>query len=262
MIYSLVTPASQEMRIATALHDELADTVGSSAFSGSVSRALRLCGPVQEYMAFSRTDASRTPQILISDGEDGKACGRAEAYRTRYFRYDPINRLFDEKTPAGTYVLRVRSEEIAHGDYRQLCYTRPGFAEKLAFAKKVRSSWVVLSLFPQDHRNGFDEGDVHRLGQIGQIVMPILALHLRMAGSGQRTTPLSVADIEARLRLAFPRLSNRETSVCARSLVGVTAEGIAIDLGIKQTSVLTYRRRAYERLNINSVHQLSTMLLQ
>lgn len=262
MIYSLVEPASPDFRVATALHDELTCTVGSSAFPRSVTLALRRCAPVQEYMAFSRSDSATAPQILISEGEDGKASARAEAYRSRYFRYDPINRLLDDKTPAGTYVLRVRSQEIAHRDYRRLCYTRPGFSEKLAFAKKVRSSWVVLSLFRMDHSSGFDECEVHRLGQLGQFVMPILALHLRLAGGVARNTPLSIAEIEARLRVAFPRLSNRETSVCARSVVGVTAEGIAIDLGIKQTSVLTYRRRAYERLNINSVHQLSTMLLQ
>lgn len=261
MIYTLVKPASTALRLVTEMHDDLTDTVGSSAFPKSVTRALRLCAQVQECMAFSKSETSSAPQILISESDDGRSSGRAEAYRARYFRHDPINRLFDAKTPAGTYVIRVRSEEITHGDYRQICYIKPGFTEKLTLARKSNASWIVLSLFSQDHRNGFHESEVEALGQLGQIILPIIALHLRLAGGAQRSAPPSVSDIEARLRLAFPKLSNRETSVCARSLVGVTAEGIAIDLGIKQTSVLTYRRRAYERLNINSVHQLSTMLL-
>jgi DNA-binding CsgD family transcriptional regulator len=77
-----------------------------------------------------------------------------------------------------------------------------------------------------------------------------------------RSKPLSIDDIEMRLKAACPILSGRERSVCARTVAGVTAEGIAIDLGIKQSSVLTYRRRAYERLNISTAHQLSAMLLR
>ena len=36
----------------------------------------------------------------------------------------------------------------------------------------------------------------------------------------------------------------------------MTAEAIAIDLGIGQSSVLTYRRRAYHRLGISNIQQL------
>jgi DNA-binding CsgD family transcriptional regulator len=36
----------------------------------------------------------------------------------------------------------------------------------------------------------------------------------------------------------------------------MTAEAIALDLGIGRTSVLTYRRRAYERYGISAAGQL------
>jgi DNA-binding CsgD family transcriptional regulator len=36
----------------------------------------------------------------------------------------------------------------------------------------------------------------------------------------------------------------------------MTAEATALDLGISPASVLTYRRRAYQRLGISSIHQL------
>ena len=47
-------------------------------------------------------------------------------------------------------------------------------------------------------------------------------------------------------------LTARELDVCARTLVGLTAEGIALDLDIQKSSVLTYRKRAYARLGISS----------
>jgi DNA-binding CsgD family transcriptional regulator len=56
-------------------------------------------------------------------------------------------------------------------------------------------------------------------------------------------------------------LTARELDVCARALVGMTAEGTALDLNLKKTSVETYRRRAYARLGISSCYQLFRMLI-
>ena len=262
MIYSRAEPANADIGLAVAMQSELLGSVGSSVFTTAIQNTLRLCADISEFMGFSRVDSRTSPQILMVKGEDNRATARADAYRDRFFRYDPVNRLFNEGTPSGVYVARVRSEEILHGDYRQVCYARPGFREKLTLASKDHGKWIVLNVYARERLRGFEPTEVESLSKFAQICLPIMALHCRLIGSCSRRTPLSVNDVEARLRNAFPELSNREVAVCARSLVGVTSEGIAIDLGIKQTSVLTYRRRAYERLNINSVHQLSNMLLQ
>lgn len=56
------------------------------------------------------------------------------------------------------------------------------------------------------------------------------------------------------------RLTVRELDVCARSLLGMTAEGTALELGIKQSSVVTYRKRAYARLGISSQSELFRLI--
>jgi DNA-binding CsgD family transcriptional regulator len=56
-------------------------------------------------------------------------------------------------------------------------------------------------------------------------------------------------------------LTRRELEVYARTLLGMTARGIALDLDVKITSIYTFRRRAYERLNISSGYQLMRLLL-
>lgn len=55
-------------------------------------------------------------------------------------------------------------------------------------------------------------------------------------------------------------LTPRELDVCVRSLLGMTAEGTALDLDIKQSSVVTYRKRAYVRLGISSQSELFRLL--
>jgi DNA-binding CsgD family transcriptional regulator len=64
-----------------------------------------------------------------------------------------------------------------------------------------------------------------------------------------------------RLLIALDRgLTPREIDVCARALLGMTAEGTALDLDIKKSSVVTYRKRSYERLGISSQHELFRLL--
>ncbi|HEV2678393.1 MAG TPA: LuxR C-terminal-related transcriptional regulator [Aliidongia sp.] len=55
-------------------------------------------------------------------------------------------------------------------------------------------------------------------------------------------------------------LTARELDVCVRSLLGMTAEGTALELDIKKSSVITYRKRAYGRLGISSQSELFRLL--
>ncbi len=261
MIYSRIEPCGHDISAIPAI-TRMLDTVGTPDFEASIRQLLARCANVGEYIAFIRKSDEKTPSIVMAASENGDSSRRAEAYRDRYFRYDPINRLLDGTTPGGIYLARVRSDEILQSDYRQTCYTRPGFQEKVSIASNDRDFPVVLSLFPKEPNVDFEPDEVDRLANIAQIILSGIKIHSRMTTKLTRNHRPTAEEIEVRLRATFPGLSNREIAVCARSLLGTTAEGIAFDLGIKQTSVLTYRRRAYDRLKISSVHQLSSMLIQ
>lgn len=66
---------------------------------------------------------------------------------------------------------------------------------------------------------------------------------------------ISLNKVERRLGHIYANLTERERSVCARTMIGMTAEAIAIDLDIAPSTVLTYRRRAYERYQITNCNQ-------
>ena len=57
------------------------------------------------------------------------------------------------------------------------------------------------------------------------------------------------------------KLTTRESEVCERILVGFTSTGISLDLGIAESSVNTYRRRAYEKLEIATQNELFSMCI-
>jgi len=58
-----------------------------------------------------------------------------------------------------------------------------------------------------------------------------------------------------------PQLTEREASVCSGIVLGMTSEGIALDLGISVNTVRTYRKRAYARLKISSENELIKLVL-
>jgi DNA-binding CsgD family transcriptional regulator len=52
----------------------------------------------------------------------------------------------------------------------------------------------------------------------------------------------------------------RERQVCARAAMGKSVAVTALELGIGEASVLTYRQRAYQRLSVKSALELRALV--
>ena len=76
-------------------------------------------------------------------------------------------------------------------------------------------------------------------------------MHRHALGTGAGALDMDARIALARGRLAVAPLSSRERDVCARIACGLTADGIAADLDIAPSSVLTLRKRAYAKLGIH-----------
>lgn len=261
MIYSMLEPTKPEVGVLVSDLGDAIQGVGTDQFQPCVSQMILETLQVREFMAFRRVGADTPPDIIVAQGDD-RASERIEAYRKHFFRLDPLNRLFSETSPAGTYIARVRRDDIRNSDYRNRCFVRPGIRQKITLARRMNGAWTALSLYDFEADAVFDPEGLDTLYHVANLLLPMLNLHHRIVDLAPQNGGVSAAEMEERVRWAFPELSNREVSVCARSIVGFTTEGIALDLGIKNTSVLTYRRRAYARLNVNSINQLSTMLIR
>ncbi len=92
---------------------------------------------------------------------------------------------------------------------------------------------------------------------------PILKRAHRNALFAQLASPdaqTRVLNIERALQRTAPQLSAREREVCARIACGIGADGIASDLGIATSTVMTLRKRAYAKLAIHGRQQLSRFI--
>jgi len=109
------------------------------------------------------------------------------------------------------------------------------------------------------HRSSgvFSDRELDALIGLACLALPMLPLNRRRPESRFPCT----AEVKLRLALLYPCLTQREQEVCARATMGMSVEATALDLGIAKTSVMTYRKRSYQRLGITSVQELCALVL-
>jgi len=102
----------------------------------------------------------------------------------------------------------------------------------------------------------FTERQLIWLREIADTSIAALAKHAEFIHRPPRETVnlASLRDIETTIgTTVFPR---REAEVCARILYGLSTTGIALDIGVGEESVVTYRKRTFRRLGIATRREL------
>lgn len=242
------------MAVQPALYEQLVEATGTGAFGDILLDAADKMAGAEEVYAYW-LDEDDTPFTIASSGRTGSSSTRAAAYASRFHEMDPALSITREPSE-GIRMARVQASEVHHSGYRHECYEHPGLAEKISYVwSRNRRSFVVNFYRGRGAANSGIDG----LSALAEISLPLLRKHVDMLGDESHLTV--PARVEKRLSRSFPLLSQRERQVCARTLVGMTAEAISIDLSISTTTVLTYRRRAYERYNLSSSQEMMGRIL-
>ena len=242
--------------IALETYDALLSATGTAALAPTLFEAIDRVMPVREIYGFELRPG-QAPSPIVSLGRGDGAAGRVDAYTMRYYAGDPLGVAMRRTRPGFALQLhRIDPGDIDDAAYRYECYEQPRFGEKISLVMERGESWLVLSLFRPLASAGLSVEMRGGLRDLANLALPMLAKHRALTAESGTVSQSFVARVEARLSYAYPMLTSRERAVCARTLGGMTAEAIALDLGIGQSSVLTYRRRAYQRLGISSIHQL------
>ncbi|OAN78629.1 hypothetical protein A8B82_09695 [Sulfitobacter sp. EhC04] len=135
-------------------------------------------------------------------------------------------------------------------------------SEILALAR-VKQDVFCLKLVRSDTTAALSQGDIEKLQPYASLILASVAKHAELMNRKVKFAPaLSVIeDVEDCLSDASS-LSPREVEVCARILSGMTSNCIASDLGIGKESVMTYRKRAYTRLELRGQRELLVWYLE
>ncbi len=228
----------------------LIEAAGGPVLGARLLEAAQSLGSVEEVFAYRRADGAQ-PEMMASSSDLDEVEARVRLYTHRFHPFDPAARTLSATPPGSGFMQSVTAGEIERLDYRSLCFERPRFADKLCFGWRQPGQWLVLNFY----RRRVDEDlATSQLAALANIALTAMAR--------RSASPTSLAArVEQKLARLCPELTRREREVCARTLIGVTAKAIAAELGIRPASVLTYRQRAYQRLEIDRASALIERLL-
>lgn len=235
--------------------------LGREAFASELVAALNRSIPVDHVCLMRVVDRARPPVLESASWRTGSRVAEVQsAYLNGLYRFDPNLNL---PAPSGVEFRRLRRDAIGHQGYREGCFVRAELQERLTVAASDEGQLVLLNLYRFGTSAPFAAGELAALERLSGFLAALAVKHVSALGLLLRSRDRGdrVAALGARLNARDGRLTTRERDVLSRVMLGVSSEGIALDLGIGLNTVLTYRKRAYTRLGVTSQAELFSLCL-
>lgn len=184
-------------------------------------------------------------------------------YLTRYYKRDPNMHLHDEVEHANKVLLsRLKPKDIEDSLYQQFFGYDIKISDRMSLLRYEDKGLYCLNLYRFNEQ--FSTLEIEHLNFFSDLLMSCAIKHARLAGSLSDflTREAQIHELEQRLDALHSKLTRREIEVCARILLGFSGEAMALDLDVKISSIQTYRKRAYAKLNISSQNELFALCLK
>ena len=240
-------------------YDKLLAAIGTQEFGATVrSSVLSMTAGARRVYLFEAT--SRDHSTLQYSFCEPEVAELFPAYTRWYLRHDPVGDAFDATPHHSDVALqRVRPSDIAAPSFRRTFFDDAGIVERISVIQRGPDAWRGINIARHATDGHCSDEEIGALIGLACLVLPMLPLNRRPKAAAR---VLTIAELEQRFGDRCARLTQRERQVCARAASGMSVEATAVDLGIAQTSVLTYRQRAYQRLAVTSPVALRALVTE
>jgi DNA-binding CsgD family transcriptional regulator len=219
-----------------------------------------------EYTAESAGDTLGAAPNLVEGHARGTQARNVTAecfaiYRRRYWRSDQATHIAqhlrqETRAEAPVTALHFHPGDIPVAEWRNEIYEREHLSDRLSFLySPLPRMAFAINLYRDETLGRFHAGEIERLLAVAPLLRQVHRGALRANNSASTPTSYSsqsmalrVARAQAAIRAKVPALSARELEVCARIACGISADGIAAELDVAPSTVLTLRKRAYAKL--------------
>lgn len=197
-----------------------------------------------------------------------------------FHRVDPALRSLPCTAARPLQALLLDTAQIDDADYRRDFFEVADLGSKLSVFDGAAAEGLYLNFYRRSADADFSDREVANLCAIARLLCASVQRHRALAAgpwppaetsAAVRPAPVSagavsvgavsVGAVRAILDRRAPVLTAREKDVCARVVLGFSSEAIALDLGVAESSVRTYRKRAYAKLGFSSQHELFALCL-
>ena len=251
MISSLT--AVQPLRPSIRL-DAVIDAIGETRFEAELLGFLNRSFGADHFGIFGFDGARPTEIAAISyDGTD-TAHKRTHLYlENEHWRRDPAVCAAKQASDPLIYLDMWALEDR---ELREIVY--PDGGERLLLCGRTSVGRLGLCFLRSSRRFRLSLSEVPELQEIGVLLLSILGKHASVTSWKLRfkTSLTSLEEIARCVCSAPEKFPPREIQVCSRILYGMSPIGIALELGIGQETIVTYRKRIYNRLSIGSQREL------
>lgn len=155
-----------------------------------------------------------------------------------------------------------RREDIRDERYRRLFFDEVELSGKISAFERGPFDQIYLNLYGRRAGSWSTSRQLDGLLSLADIVLNSIVKHREFDVRANRQDAEHRVELVRRLlSRSGPGLSSRELEVCARQVVGQTTEAIALDLRVAESSIATYRKRAYAKLGVRSQNDLFALCL-
>ncbi|MCX7663693.1 MAG: helix-turn-helix transcriptional regulator [Tepidimonas fonticaldi] len=225
--------------------------------------------PMAQCTIFSFEGESAPRTVAVGDRSRTAALRRiAQDYVTRYHPLDGCRDAMRAELAAARrasaaqphiVLHRQRPQDVAHPDYRHVCYELPRIAERIAILSLYDGwRWLSVNFYRGEEHGPLTQDDVRALEALAPLVVHAVRLHY--AG---RLFDTDLAEwLLARLHRRYPGLSKRDLDVVRGVLHGLDNAALAQRLGLALSSTQTYVKRIYRKLGVDGQRELMGLLVQ
>lgn len=237
--------------------------VGRPAFPDALMAHLRRVAAVDHCMVFAFAN-DRDAQCLLTAGDITIGDDLGSAYAGHFHANDPNKEvIFQRPCDTDAVLMPFVERRMYRRDYRKLFFDDSGIVDKFATALWHEGICIYANFYRLEAGGRYTERQVDALNRASPKVVAAITRHCQLMMEAQSRHRSDGAGLlaDAFAKPPLDALTSRERDICTNILQGLSSEAIAGKLGISLNSVLTYRRRAYQRLGISSQNELFSLVM-
>lgn len=251
--------------------EDVVSAIGKDEFGAALLAFANDRLPRDQCTAFAFQDSGRAPLAIVAQGEAKRDTRIARQLALEYvsgkYRHDPVFFAARALKDGNTKVLRLTLGDFESAEYRRQFYELPGIGTEVAVIGRYDGLCLYASFYRDADQPPFSDRELAFAEGTAALIMRLVAKHTELEKYVRhKSTPGREMSDEQRdriyhhLRTVFlsecDTLTDREAEVCARIAMGYSVTAIASVLRVAPTTVATFRKHAYAKLNICSQNEL------
>lgn len=238
--------------------ENLVAAIGESGFGKSLLNCWQgICRA--DYCTVYHIDREGARSVTTASVEESETGPRQVALYLHRWQRDPmIAAAREQLLYHPNAIVHSPVSDLPFQDFRDILYDKADICDRVLACNRSVDGMTAICLLRRTENGAFGGEDVVALSHTAPLITTAIAKHIEVVGRLPEPTLTlrSREEIGRCVALSGVPFSQREFEVCVRILYGMSTCGIALDLGVGEETVMTYKKRAYARLGLASQREL------